>query len=62
MAAYNKDMRNMHSTLSLKAGHMDLFDFYLDVLRDKSRRCCEVLCVPSCHDEQHSSAWLALAL
>lgn len=34
----------------------------LDVLPDKIRRCCEVPCVPSCHNEQHSFAWLALAL
>ena len=36
--------------------------FFMDILPDKNHRCCEVPCAPSCHDERHSSAWLALAL
>lgn len=45
-----------------KAGHMYPVGFFLNVLPDKNHRYCEVLCAPSCHDEWHSYAWLALAL
>lgn len=45
-----------------KVGPVDPGGCFLDVLPDKSHRCCEVPGAPSCRDEWHSSAWFALGL